>query len=406
MHRLLRVIEGPDQDRFFPLADADSLLVGSSQKNADIHLHDTSVGRIHCQVDVRDGKIVVTDLEESTGTFVNGRPVQKQELRMGDVLRIGSSQLRLEGDARFAEEDKAAGTYELPRLPVERLGELTGQPLGHFALAEQIGQSIRSAVFRAHDTKHAQDVVIKVLSPDFPSDTDELKRFSECVKLTLPVRHPNLVTVLGAGRVGPYTWLSREWAAGPSVAETIAGLAEANQGNWRWGLRVGVHVARALAHARDRRLSHRKVTPRNLLWDRGGEAVKLADLMLEESLEGSQLYEATRRRKMPEEVAYLAPEQIDEGYADELTDLFSLGVVIYALLTGRSPFEAETAAETLAMIRSAEPLPPGAINPDVPHHLEDTVMQLLARNPTDRPPGPAEVVQALEAAARRLGETV
>src|SRR5579871_5995994 len=98
MSKQLLVIEGPDQGRVFPLA-GKALVVGSSNKNTDICLSDPYVSRLHCKVELEDDRVVVSDLKNSKGTFVNGTQVTRQELHPGDVLRVGNSQLRLEVEA-------------------------------------------------------------------------------------------------------------------------------------------------------------------------------------------------------------------------------------------------------------------------------------------------------------------
>src|SRR5262249_13378069 len=92
----LLVIDGADKDRFYPLPEEGLVSIGNSRKNADIVLHDLYVARVHCEIRVADQRVMVTDSDTPGGTFVNGQRIKEQEIRLGDVLRLGNSHLRLE----------------------------------------------------------------------------------------------------------------------------------------------------------------------------------------------------------------------------------------------------------------------------------------------------------------------
>lgn len=294
----------------------------------------------------------------------------------------------------------AAPATHPPPLPAERLGELAGQPLGHFDLDGWLGQSLRGAMFAATNTRNGEPVALKVFDPRFPASPEERQRFEQAMKLALPIRHPHLVPLLGAGKVEGYYWLAREFVEGESIDATVQRLGESHQGDWRGGLHVGLHVARALAFARDHGLSHGRVTPRNILWDKTARVARLADLMLEEALEGSALGEATRTRRLPEELPYLAPEQAGDGQVDERTDLFGVGAVMYALFTGRPPFEGDDPLHTLVLVRAADAEPIANLNPQVPPELVDVVTRLLAFDPAERYAAAGELVAELESIAQ------
>ena len=173
-------------------------------------------------------------------------------------------------------------------------------------------------------------MALKVLSPDFPKSDAEMQRFARVLREALAVRHAHLVTVLAAGKTGPYCWIAREHVAGRSAARAAERAGEGGKVNWKEALRIATHVARALEFIHRRHALHGNVTPANILI-REDKVVKLADLMLAEALEGSAMHAARLEGKLLAELPYLSPEQVDpEAATDEVSDLYGLGAVVYA----------------------------------------------------------------------------
>jgi hypothetical protein len=436
----LLVIDGADKGQVMPLPERGTVTLGKDRKHADFVLHDLYVARIHCVLYIDGDKIEVED-EGDHGVLFNGQKVQRQKIGVGDVFRIGNSHIRLEtvvvgpeiakvagGAAKEEEavevlvEEGAAEDYEVvaedegePGGPSEaarllrswrdKLGQLTGQTFGHYKLGDLLGPGRCGVVFCADDLKTGQPVALKVFSPQFPHADRELQRFAHVVKGLLPLRHPNLVTLIGAGKTGAYAWLAREYVEGDSAAELIERLAETQKFSEKRACRVAIHVARALDFARKHRLRHGRVTPANVLLRASDKVVKLADLMLGSVLEGSQLWRAAEEQRPLSELGYLAPEQAEDGaFVDELSDLYGLGAVVYALLTGQPPFTGETAEEVLEQLRGTTKVArPSTINPNVPAALDKVVMKMLARRQENRYQAPAEVLEDVEPIAEELG---
>src|SRR5262249_38621607 len=203
-------------------------------------------------------RVVVKDHQPNTGgIFINNQRVTEDELRPGDVLRVGNSYLRLELDdgSRPAEEKQPAEEKPrgLPILSAERLDELVGHPFGHFKIVEVLGRGHCGMVFRAADQKAGHDVALKILPTDFPRSEAEMQRFARVLKEALPLRHAHLVTVLGAGKTGPYCWIAREYIAGKSAALAVERAGGSGKVNWKEALRIAAHVARALEFIHGRR---------------------------------------------------------------------------------------------------------------------------------------------------------
>jgi hypothetical protein len=409
--RRLKVIDGADQGHSFLIANSGVITVGSSSKHADVCLHDLYVARVHCQLEVEDDHLLVTSCEASRPTYINGQPVQQHALVPGDVLRVGNSYLRLElevadstASARSAPGMPAAmhAPAKMPRLPLNRLSELVGMTLGHFELEKALGTGHHGVVFRARDLKTEQDVALKVFAPDFPANDAEMQQFIQAMRGALPLRHASLVTIHGAGKSGPYCWLSRELVSGVSLAQMIHPSGKTREGiDWRLALRVAVHVAQALDAVHRQRLSHRNVTPNNILVEGKEGQVKLNDLMLGTAFEGTVLGESVRESKFLAELPYLAPEQIEpDAFVDDLCDLYSLGVAVYALMTGRLPFRGKTPEDTLQQIRESIPTKPKKLERSIPTQFQEVVLKMLAKRQEDRYATPTELLADLDEIAR------
>jgi serine/threonine protein kinase len=414
----LLVIDGADQGKSFLLPEAGTARVGNNARHCDVHLHDLYVARAHCEVEVEGDRVTVVAADKTRDTLVNGVKVTRQELQPGDVLRVGNSFLCLEAAAEAAparpdEPEPAAPPApgeprKLPELPAGLLGDLVGHTLGHFEVGALLGRGHFGEVFRARDVHKGQDVALKILSPSFPADDGEMKHFARTLKLLAALPHPNLVAPRGAGKTGPYFWIASELVEGESAAAVLRRLAGGKKPKWRRALRVGVHVGRALAAAQRQRLVHGNVTPANILLAAAeGGPVRLNDLVLLRALQGSVLLQEALELKCLAELSYLSPEHLDPDAAvDDLSDQYSLGAVLYALLTGRTPCEGATPEETADRIRTALPEKPKHLNHGIPDELQAAVLRMLAKRPEERYPGPEALLADLERIAAERQEAV
>jgi serine/threonine protein kinase len=398
----LLVIEGPDQGRTFTLQSGPDLMLGRGV-NSLYHLTDPRASRSHCQILLQGDQATVIDEGSRGGTFVNGVRVDRHLLKLGDMLQVGDTRLRLHmGDfpldvALAALEGAPAPSPPTDQAAVEKLSQLSGQTLAHYEIGRVIGEGHSGAVFHATDAKDNRSVALKVLLPQFSRDEEEMQRFVRAMKTTLPLRHPNLVAVYGAGKTGPYCWVAMEYVAGENLTQVIDRLGVAGVLDWRHAFRAALQIARALAYAHERQIIHRNVTPKNVLVDAPSKAVKLGDLMLAKALEGTLAQQITRPGELVGEVAYMAPERT-RGLTevDGRSDLYGLGATVYALLAGRPPFTGATLVEKITRIRQTEPERPTRYQLSIPHRFEELVMKLLAKRPEDRFQNAAALVLELE----------
>ena len=441
----LYVVEGADKGRFFMLPEAGEVTIGSSRKNAEIALNDLYVARLHCQLEIAAGKIVLTDHDSPSGTLVNNQKVKDVELSKGDVIRMGNTQLRLE-DAGVAAADEdvpeidaevlpevevevlseeaeapetvtdvvadskretvakpaappapSAPAAKLPRLAREDLHKLTGHVLAHFQVGHMLVRGFHGAVFQAQNQKDGKWVALKVLAPDFPANEAEMERFTATVKKVLLVRHPNLVGIHGVGKTGPYCWIAMEHVDSDSLPDVIGILSRVRNIEWRLPYRVALHIGRALQCAHEHKIFHANITPRSILWQARDKVAKLADLGLASALQGSVLRKNVLREKIETEIFYMAPEQTQPGrFVDGFNDVYSLAVVVYALSSGHLPFVGASQAETLRKIRDAAPVPLSHYQPEIPPQFEKVILKALAKTRTEGYQSPAEFLADLQ----------
>ena len=296
----------------------------------------------------------------------------------------------------------ASGSFMLPHSPVDQLLELEGQTFGHFQIESLLGRGQSGLVFRAQDHKSKQTVSLKVLAADFPASDTELSRFVSALKTASSLHHPSLVTVNSAGKSGPYCWLSREYVEGESLTRRIRRLQEGGKPDWKAACRLALHLASLLEFLHRHKVAHGNITPRNVLIRARDQMTKLADLMLDRALEGSKLQKATLDKKLLTELPYRAPEQTDpHTAATPLGDIYSVGVVLYAVLTGKPPFTGETTKAVLSQIQAAKVVPPTKLQRGIPALFETTVLMMMAHRPEERFQTAADMLAAVESFAEK-----
>ena len=439
-----RVVDGADRGRHFGLPETGVVSVGKSHKDADIILNDLYVSRVHCELRVEADHLVVRHVEGQSGTLINGKQIEEQELYLGMVLRVGNTHLLLEsfedaaadsghttslrahgtdtvvetnddgvafavaGEQTAAEvsemDDEPAksrkGDAALPHAPADQLLELEGQTFGQFKIDKLLGRGQTGAVLRAQNLKTRQIVALKVLAAEFPASDAELSRFIAAVKMASSVHHVGLVTVFGAGKSGPHCWLSREYVEGESLSRRIRRLHDGGKPDWKAACRVALQLASILDYLHRNQVTHGNITPRNVLVHGEDQTTKLADLMLNRALEGSELQKTIIDKKLLAELPYMAPEQTEShAPVTPLGDIYSLGAVLYALLAGKPPFSGETKQAILAQIHSGKVTPISKLQRGIPALLETSVLMMMARHPEERFQNAGDLREALQSFA-------
>lgn len=247
-----------------------------------------------------------------------------------------------------------------------------------YLLEERIASGGMAAVWRAHDETLARTVAVKILHEHLAADDDLRERFRREAVAAAKLGHPGIVGIYDTGEEDGRTYLVMEYVEG----ETLRGLmSTVGQLDLQQAAAIGQRVADALAYAHDRDLVHRDVKPANILVSEDGE-VKVADFGIAKAAQAAR--DLTQTGMVLGTAAYVAPEQVRGEPVDGAADQYALACVIYETITGRRPFESESAMTMATRRLEQDPLPLRSLRPDVPKGLDDVIMRALAREPADR----------------------
>jgi serine/threonine protein kinase len=410
MVRRLAVIAGPDQGQVFPLPDGATVSLGRGRQ-ATIYLADPHVSRVHCQVAVRGDRLVLSDAGSTGGTLVNGHPTTPEQLlQPGDVIQLGDTRLRVEEDDLADLPTLAPPAVPVavpPRSSEAQLADLYGQTIDHYEVGPVRARGRSGLVFRARDLRTGTDVALKVLRPECTQRPEDVQRFFRAAQTVLPLRHPNLIALHEVGRAGPSCWAAMDWVEGESLTQVIDRIGVAGMLDWRYAARVAVHIGRALQIAHAHHVIHRNLTPQNVLMRCDDRVALLGDLMLAKAVEGELAQQITRPGEVIGDVRYLSPERVaGTEPVDERSDIYGLGALVYALLTGRPPLAGSSLLETLALIRNAEPVPPRQFQLSIAGLFEGVVLKMLAKRPEQRFQTADELLGQLDRALKYQGVVV
>lgn len=395
----LVVIAGPDQGKVFPIRDGQTLVLGRGQAS-DTQINDPRMSRIHCRVLADGDKLILIDADSTGGTYFQRQRVQKAEVPYGSVFQVGDTQVRfqLEGSADASTLMGMPGmATHSPPFANEHLKELVGTTISRYRLDSIIAEGLSGVVFKGLDTEKNRPVAVKVLKEDVAESDEQTERFIRAMNTMMPIRHPNIVRLYYAGKTGKYCWAAMEYVDGESLAKVIERVGVRGMLDWKEVFRVAVDVGRALEESCSRKIIHRNVTPTNILRRHADRKCLLADLMLAKALEGSLARQVTQPGRIVGNLAYLSPERTrDEKTIDQRSDLYSLGATLYALLTGKPPFENSSMPELVRMIRTSEPSDPKQFQLAINDRFRDVVLQLLQKRPEDRYQTPSALMKDLE----------
>jgi serine/threonine protein kinase len=353
--------------------------------------------------------VTVVDLGSKLGTLVNHQPLAGERLLLtGDLLAVGDTQLQLASELLSDTTDNLpslkprATPSASPALAVQRascapvvptqgdgpaqaLARLINTKLGYLSLGPLLGVGKSGAVFRAVDIRDQGPVAVKVFVPEFSNSEEDVLRFVRAAKTIMPLRHLNLVDFYNAGRMNGHCWASMELIEGPSLAWHVQ-QAASGPTQWKLARRVLRDVTRALVFMHSKQVVHRNLTPENLLVNSVDGLVKVGDLITAKAQEGKLAEDVTSEGHVVGDIHYLAPERTFGGPSsgDARSDFYSLGAVVYALLTGRPPNQGKTLVDTLEKIRTRVPTPLRQELPGVSPALDAVVNRLLAKDPAHR----------------------
>jgi eukaryotic-like serine/threonine-protein kinase len=264
-----------------------------------------------------------------------------------------------------------------------------------YELEELCGSGGMSSVYRAHDRLLERTVALKILHEHFMRDDAYVERFRREARAVAQLAHPNIVTVIDRGEQDGRQFIVFEFVDGMNLKELVEQEGPLTP---REAIELALQVARGLAFAHERGLVHRDVKPQNVLLDGDGRA-KVTDFGIAHAVDREGM---TITGTIMGTSNYISPEQARGEPVDEQSDIYSLGCVLYELLTGEVPFDGDNFV-AVAMRHVNDPVPSVSdVRPDVPPHLDWTVRQAMAKDPAERFRSMAEFAAELEACHAEL----
>jgi len=255
-----------------------------------------------------------------------------------------------------------------------------------YEILEQIGSGGMSVVYKAKCHKLNRQVAIKVLKEEFSSDSNFVSKFNMEAQAAAGLSHPNIVSVYDVIDEGKLHYIVMELIEGITLKSYIAkkGRLEVKE-----TIGIAIQVAQGIAAAHEQHIIHRDIKPQNMIISKDGK-VKVADFGIARAVSAQTLSSAAMGS-----VHYISPEQARGGYSDERSDLYSLGITMYEMATGRVPFEGEnTVSIALAHLNDAL-IPPSVYHPEIPIQLEQIIIKCAEKKPERRFASAGDVIHAL-----------
>ena len=259
-----------------------------------------------------------------------------------------------------------------------------------YEILEQIGLGGMARVFRARDHRLNRLVAVKVLKEDLAQDEEFRRRFHDESRAVAMLSHPNIVAVYDVSRSSDLEYIVMELIDGITLKQYMQ--KKGNKLNWREALHFITQIVKALGHAHSRGIIHRDIKPHNIMVLRDG-SVKVADFGIARLTNAAH---STLTQEALGSVHYISPEQARGSHIDARSDLYSAGVVLYEMLTGRLPFEGDSPVSVAIQHINSIPLTPREINPEIPEALEAITMKAMAPNPDNRYASADEMLADLE----------
>ena len=250
---------------------------------------------------------------------------------------------------------------------------LEGRLLGNrYEIIENVGNGGMATVYKAKDHVLNRFVAVKVLRDEFTTDDEFVKRFNVEAQAAASLTHPNIVSVYDVGSEGDVHYIVMELIKGKTLKEIIN---EDGALSWKWSLNVAIQIASALETAHKNKIIHRDIKPHNIIITEDGIA-KVTDFGIAKAVSNSTI---TAFGTTLGSVHYFSPEHARGGYTDAKSDLYSLGVVLYEMVTGKVPFNADTPVSVALKHMQEEAEEPININPNIPVAVNKIIMKAMQK---------------------------
>jgi predicted Ser/Thr protein kinase len=285
---------------------------------------------------------------------------------------------------------------------------MIGQAIKHYQVEELLGQGGMGVVYRARDTRLGRPVALKVLPPEFTRDQDRKGRFLQEARAAAAVTHPAIAQVYDVDEGPEGLFIAMELVEG----KTVKALIQGRELDLLGALEIATQVGGGLQKAHEAGIVHRDIKPENIVVTPDGHA-KILDFGLAKLLEPTapqapegishmETLAKTQAGFVLGTLRYMSPEQARGQAVDHRSDIFSLGIVLYEMVTGQLPFSGTTALDTLHAIAFEETRPMTALRPNLPPSLQRVVTRCLRKRPQDRYPDAKELVGDLKTIQREV----
>ena len=272
---------------------------------------------------------------------------------------------------------------------------LEGRILGNrYEIIEKVGNGGMATVYKATDLVLKRYVAVKILRDEFTTDEEFIKRFETEAQSAARLVHPNIVSIFDVGVDNGIYYIVMELIKGKTLKEII--VEERGPLPWKWSVNVAIQIASALEMAHKNNIIHRDIKPHNIIITEDGIA-KVTDFGIAKAVSNSTI---TAFGTTIGAVHYFSPEHARGGYTDAKSDLYSFGVVMYEMVTGKVPFDADTPVSVALKHMQEEPVPPIEMNPHLPEAVNKIILKALKKDPMYRYQTATELLEDLRMALK------
>ena len=295
-----------------------------------------------------------------------------------------------------SEEESALPTKTIQTTPIElKTGTIFA---GRFEVIEELGKGGMGKVYKVLDKEVNEKIALKLLKPEIATEEKTIERFRNELKFARKIGHPNVCRMYDLNREGDTHYITMELVSGEDLKSTITRIGQFPIGKT---ISIAKQVCDGLSEAHRLGVVHRDLKPQNIMLDKEGNA-RIMDFGIARSLKAKGLTGAGVMIGTPE---YMSPEQVEVKEVDQRSDIYSLGVILYEMVTGRLPFEGETSIAVAMKHKSEAPRNPGELNSQIPDDLSRVILKCLEKDKEKRYQSGGEVRAELEAIEKGMPTT-